>query len=399
MNALLRLMIAAVFAFGLVHLPLLAENKVPEGTAKEAPKDERNPKALPPSEQPKSGPGGSDYAHKEVVVENRGEGGTEYWIYLPAAPSPKTAPVIVLLHGFGAMQPVGYLAWLEHLARRGNIVIYPRYQADIMEPPANFAPNAAKSVLDAFAFLEADKARPQPLKEKFALVGHSAGGATSANVAARHEELKLPKPLALMPIQPGVNLRYDRQGNSLIPLADYGKIPAGCLLACVYGDSDEVVGDYMSRKVFIEATSVAAKDKNLIRFRSDLYGSRPLVAGHYTPSAPKGEADVFDWYGYWKLFDGLTDAAFHGKNRQYALGDTPEQRFMGKFSDGRAVREKKITLGDAKLELDSGYSPEFDREGNKFELQKRRPALPPRREDPPADPPKAPAPEKPRDDR
>ena len=38
-----------------------------------------------------------------------------------------------------------------------------------------------------------------------------------------------------------------------------------------------------------------------------------------------------------------TDAAFHGRNRKYALGDTAEQRFMGKWSDGTPVKELVVT--------------------------------------------------------
>jgi hypothetical protein len=48
-------------------------------------------------------------------------------------------------------------------------------------------------------------------------------------------------------------------------------------------------------------------------------------------------------YGLWKLFDGLSDAAFFGKNREYALGNTPQQRFMGKWSDGVPVKELVVT--------------------------------------------------------
>jgi len=53
--------------------------------------------------------------------------------------------------------------------------------------------------------------------------------------------------------------------------------------------------------------------------------------------------NALDFYGTWKLFDGLCDAAFYGKNREYALGNTPQQRFMGVWSDGVAVKELKIT--------------------------------------------------------
>ena len=53
--------------------------------------------------------------------------------------------------------------------------------------------------------------------------------------------------------------------------------------------------------------------------------------------------DALDFYGTWKLFDGLTDAAFYGKNGNYALGDTKEQRFMGGWSDGAPVKELIVT--------------------------------------------------------
>ncbi|MCC6573295.1 MAG: alpha/beta hydrolase fold domain-containing protein [Planctomycetes bacterium] len=386
---LLLIAIAAVCA---LRAPLVAQEKPAEKPAVE----ERNPKAEWPNEQPKTGPGSSEYAHKSTTVENRGKDGTEYWVYQPAEPKAEKAPVVVFLHGFGAMLPTNYICWVEHICKRGNIVIYPRYQADFLEPLENFPTNSATSVLDALSWLEADKARTQPVKDKFALVGHSAGAATAANVASRYEELKLPKPLALMPVMPGAALNYDEQIAPLAPLGDFSKIPKGCLLACCYADSDEVVGDYLSRQIFIEATSVAAADKNLIEFRTDLYGARPLVATHSTPGAPAGSADVFDWCGYWKIFDGLSDAAFHGKNREYALGDTEKQRSLGKFSDGRAVKELKVTLGDAKCELKNDYCPLCDREGGKFDKDKPRrtwfPRKPKKPADPPADPPKAPPP-------
>jgi hypothetical protein len=75
--------------------------------------------------------------------------------------------------------------------------------------------------------------------------------------------------------------------------------------------------------------------------------------------------DHWDWYGYWKLLDGLTDAAFHGKNRQYALGDTPEQTSMGAYSDGRPFEKLKVTKGDAAVDPDIEYEPAFDRRGKR----------------------------------
>jgi hypothetical protein len=53
--------------------------------------------------------------------------------------------------------------------------------------------------------------------------------------------------------------------------------------------------------------------------------------------------DAINYYGLWKLFDGLTDDAFFGKNAEYALGSTPQQRYMGKWSDGTPVKELKVS--------------------------------------------------------
>ena len=102
---------------------------------------------------------------------------------------------------------------------------------------------------------------------------------------------------------------------------------------------------------------------------SDNSGQPPLSAGHLAPLAIRsdydtrtsllgggdferaglrwlgiGKPDALDFYGYWKWFDGLTDAAFHGKNREFALGNTPRQKFMGQWSDGTPVKPPEVEL-------------------------------------------------------
>ena len=62
----------------------------------------------------------------------------------------------------------------------------------------------------------------------------------------------------------------------------------------------------------------------------------------YAGVDPARDANALDYFGLWKLFDGLCDASFEGKNRHYALGNTPEQRNMGHWSDGRAVRTLEV---------------------------------------------------------
>jgi hypothetical protein len=188
-----------------------------------------------------------------------------------------------------------------------------------------------------------------------------------------------------MPVQPGRAFSYKSDGqkkSQLIPFSDFSKIPEDCLLLCVFGDSDSTVGSWCAKHFFVEATKVKTENKNLVEFPSCEYCGEPCIAGHRTPAAPLGNfggVDHLDWYGYWKLLDGLTDAAFHGKNREYALGDTPEQKFMGKYSDGRPVTPLKVWLGDAKIEPDEEYEPLYDRNGKRIkpkEEPKEKPAEP-----------------------
>ena len=61
-------------------------------------------------------------------------------------------------------------------------------------------------------------------------------------------------------------------------------------------------------------------------------------------SLARDATDALDYFGYWKWFDALLDAAFYDRNRHVALGDTPEQRFMGKWSDGTPVTEPEVEL-------------------------------------------------------
>ena len=76
----------------------------------------------------------------------QGEGDKEFWLFEPADPTPRSAPVVVMIHGFGAMSPNIYGAWIEHLVRRGNSVVYPRYQANLKTSVDTFTANTVHAV-------------------------------------------------------------------------------------------------------------------------------------------------------------------------------------------------------------------------------------------------------------
>lgn len=303
-----------------------------------------------PPPQPTSGPGGADYAHEAVHVSSYALGNLRYWIFEPEQPRPAKAPVVVFFHGWGAMDPRPYRAWIDHLVRRGNIVVYPRYQSSVLTSPKLFTANALTATKAALQRLESD-AHVRPDALRLAATGHSVGGLLAANFAARAAAEGLPQPRAVMSVQPG---RSWGPEPLTVPLDDLSAVASDTLLLVVVGDVDEITGDIDSRRIFRETTRVPAANKNYVILQSDRYGQPPLIAHHLAPlaraldSEGNGEmlggfsVDALDFYGTWKLLDGLCDAAFFGRNREYALGGGAAQRFMGVWSDGTLVRELEV---------------------------------------------------------
>src|SRR5678816_3452110 len=102
------------------------------------------------------------------------------------------------------MNPLYYGAWLDHLVKRGNIVVYPRYQANLLTPIQDFTPNTLAAVKDAVRRLKTEPGHVTADFSKFATVGHSLGGLLAANIAALASESNLPRVCAVVAVQPGI---------------------------------------------------------------------------------------------------------------------------------------------------------------------------------------------------
>ena len=283
-----------------------------------------------PPKQPARGPGGSDYEHRSVRETEHGEGGTQYWIIEPAQPVPKSAPLVIFLHGWTAVTPDTYRGWVNHLAKRGNIVVYPRYQARMLSPATEFFPNTVEAVHDALAEL-AKPGHVKPDMERVALVGHSAGGVQTANYAALAVSENLPVPKAAMIVEPG---QGRNGGIRIIPMEDCGKFPATLKLIVMVGDADGLVGEGTARVIWRDTKHVT--ERAFITLRSDAHGTPPLRADHLAPIGwSRAATDALDWLGMWRTFDALMDAAFSGK--PLAVDEN-----MGAWSDGVPVVPMKV---------------------------------------------------------
>jgi len=307
----------------------------------------------PPGGSPGRGRGQQepDSLHRSFKRYEIGLGPKSYWIFEPDQPKPEDrSPVVVFLHGWFAVNPGFYGAWIDHLVRDGRIVIFPRYQNDVGTPPQDFLPNALEAIRDALGVLHDGVGHVRPDPSRFALIGHSAGANLAAQIAAAaadpHADLPLPQGLiALMP-------------GEIIPMREpsLSHIPATTLLIVVVGEEDLVVGDHRGRQIFTEATAIPRSRKRFILFRSDRHGYPPLIAEHTAPTGvhPRldngegifrslqlsfGDVNALDRAGFWRMTDLTLQAAFSGKSLDDVTRDEERFRHLGFWSDGRKVTQ------------------------------------------------------------
>ncbi len=187
-----------------------------------------------------AGCGGGGLAEEErgdLVYATGGEGPGAVTVIRPAGAEGPLPPVI-FLHGWGATEPRFYRPWLEHLARAGNAVVYPRYQDSFAEPPAQVLGNALVGIRTALEHTDLDASA-------LVVAGHSAGGGLAADYAAVARRVGLPPPRAVFSVYPGRAFRGVRVG---IPPA--GPVPAGTDLVVLTGADDAVVDPGDARAIY-----------------------------------------------------------------------------------------------------------------------------------------------------
>ncbi|MEJ7596287.1 MAG: PA14 domain-containing protein [Kofleriaceae bacterium] len=282
-----------------------------------------------PPPQPTAGSGGSDYPHGSCVETRRPHWWDDYssWVYEPAAPRPASAQVVVFNHGWMGNEPQFYARWLDHLCRRGAIVIFPRYQ-NLLTLPQFFTPNAIVAVKDALAWL-ATPGHVQPrIADGMVVLGHSAGGTVSMSMAGAAAAQGLPVARAVFPVQPAA--------PAVVPFTDLPAIPATTRVGCFVGDADTVVGRLGCDAAFAGTPQITGK-RYWWQF-SDGHGAPRLVADHFQPSEAAGYIDALDTRGAWRIADDMISCAFTGTScNATTVG-------QGAWSDGTPVHPLALTI-------------------------------------------------------
>jgi len=285
--------------------------------------------------QPTAGPGGSDYPHGDWRVSSGGQGVYGWYVFEPIDPLPASAPLAIIIHGYGEYS--GYDQMYElirHTVRAGSIVIYPRWQTGLASPclgpfdPEPCLTSARVAIYDALDFL-AGEGRVHPALDRTSYFGFSFGGIIAADLANRHARWKLPVPRAIFldDLHDGA-LDGDHE-PSLDD--DMSGIPAGVKLTCHVGEDGilATVGvDQSCNSLFPLLGHIA--DKELVMTRTDRHGTPILDSEHGVSAGGPGEANAYDWNFVWRTWDAMRSCAYAGIDCTY-------DRALGSWSDGVPV--------------------------------------------------------------
>ena len=303
-------------------------------------------------DQPKSGPGGADYRHADLSVDSGGGGVDAWYVFQPTRPRPASAPLVVMMHGYAEYEGYEMLEeFIRHTVRKGNVVIYPRWQTGIATPCAASREieacnrSALNGIRGGLAWLRARPSnRVQPELDKAAYFGYSFGGIITTNLANRYTTLGLPAPRAIFLDDPHDG-GLGGAPEAAVDAALTG-IPATVKFIC-HSSAQGMISERGKENsscnaIFPRLAHIPDRNKDLVMLYSDDHGSPKLRSHHGVCTSWPLPKDAYDYNFCWKQFDALRSAAFDGTSETYALGDTPEHRSNGVWSDGVQVRELKI---------------------------------------------------------
>lgn len=139
--------------------------------------------AAPPPALAAAGPSPSAEAARGATGSSGAGTRVRWWV--PARADGRTPPVVVLLHGFGALDPVVYGATIAHLWRHGYAVVFPQFQRGDLGFITDSDQNRFLARAIAATDVALDRLGAAVDRDDLVLYGHSLGGllATAWNPA------------------------------------------------------------------------------------------------------------------------------------------------------------------------------------------------------------------------
>lgn len=307
--------------------------------------------------------------HGAVELAALGEGMHRVYIFLPAQPSIiGKAPVVFFEHGWQGTNPKNYGALIDHLAREGNIVIYPVYQLDNDTSPQLVTAAAAEA--ERTALNELHHRGIEIDAQRVVYFGYSMGSAIALNLAVHAEAEHLPAAQALVLAAPGdaYHVAQGEKAKSIWP--NLKELPATLPIAIVTGQDDLAIGLPTGRKLAAALCNVSKPDRRvLLVLPADTHAGSRVTSGHAAPGSPDSRYDFelttpraalpkiipgrtgyepsislnqLDFFGFWRVLDALIDSlatvpstsARYVPPAQVFVSSTPAQTYLGSWADG-----------------------------------------------------------------
>ncbi|OQX09659.1 MAG: hypothetical protein BWK76_21920 [Desulfobulbaceae bacterium A2] len=296
--------------------------------------------------------------HAEVRVLAVGEGADRAYAFIPAAPHPGRAPLVLFLHGWLGVSPKNFGALIDHLVLRGAVVIYPVYQTPPQTQPRQVTDLAAGATRAALAAVEASY--PSLVdRGKVLYYGYSMGAAIAINLARAPARHGMPPPQVLVLVAPGDahHVAHGPEGASII--GDPGDLPADLPVVLMTGAADTSIGVATARALAPRLCHGRTDRRTLLVFPSDERGDVRVKSGHGSPGAPDSRYDfrdasapvpacipardgfepsaslnTLDFAGYWKVVSGMLDWVESGRYPSEVFGTGAEVHFLGLWPDG-----------------------------------------------------------------
>lgn len=215
----------------------------------------------------------------ELVMTTHGKGVHEFWLIYDDR-QPINDHLVVFLHGYGASNPGCYGGWIQSITKKGNAVLFPKFQIGTFLPRTKAFQRRTEYVI-----ADAKKLMKKSLHvdvKSLIMVGHSIGGVIAANITNDHERNGF-SVSGMILCQPG--FKYLKLGG----YDTYNHITDATHLLIITGKNDHAAGRKFADKVY--TTSNIRSNKTWLEHQAYQTDDLKLTAHHKDPVSPFKELD------------------------------------------------------------------------------------------------------------
>lgn len=305
--------------------------------------------------------------YKTVQMMTVGHGADRAYAFFPADASPQQLPLVIFLHGWMGTNPKNFGAMIDHLVRRGSVVIYPVYQVDGNTVPQGITDTAAASIAQALGQLNAEQPGLVDL-QKTMYYGFSMGASMSINFVANPDKYKLPAAKSMVLSAPG-DAKHVAHGplSASIVTTSIAKVPLSTPIVLLSGQDDKTIG-MPTAVAYWNQICAQRGQRTLITWPSGKTAQESISSAHGAPGAPDERYDFpsitepvpltsieqladfpdsksinnLDFHGQWKVVTGLLDALQSGNSPDWIFTDKRLMADLGHFKNAEPYPSASI---------------------------------------------------------